>query len=241
MSVTVKFSDVKLSVPAAHVHHSLKSLLLRRHNTHVPDEVILDVPLFEARSGDKICVVGRNGNGKTTFLKVLCGIYPATSGDVWVARKPTAVLAAGIGLEDELSVRENITLAMLLKGVPAKHSGELRKQILEFCELENDTEKQFKHLSTGFRSRLAFAIAISEKPSILVLDEVLGGGDEFFMKKANDKLLQTIGDADTAFIATHGPNEFNDVCNRLLIIERGKIAFDGEFEDGLDRYRSMYV
>lgn len=240
MSTTVRFTNVKLAVPAAHIHQSIKSLILRQRHNHAPDQVILDVPAFEAESGDKICVVGRNGNGKTTFLKVLTGIYPATSGHVWTNRKPTAVLAAGIGLEDELSVHENITLAMLLKSIPAKHAAELRDQIIDFCELQDDTEKQFKHLSTGFRSRLAFAIAISERPSILVLDEVLGGGDEFFMKKANAKLLQTIDDADTAFIATHGPNEFKEICNRFIIIEKGRIAFDGEFAEGLDLYRAKH-
>lgn len=240
MSATVRFSNVKLAVPAAHIHQSIKSLLLRQRHNHAPDQIILDVPSFEAKSGDKICVVGRNGNGKTTFLKVLTGIYPATSGQVWTSKKPTAVLAAGIGLEDELSVYENINLAMILKSIPAKHAAELRDQIIDFCELKDDTEKQFKHLSTGFRSRLAFAIAISEKPSILVLDEVLGGGDEFFMKKATNKLYQTIDEAETAFIATHGPNEFREICNRFIIIEKGRIAFDGEFAEGLDLYRAKH-
>lgn len=240
MSTTVRFSNVELSVPAAHVHQSIKSLLLRRKRGHSPDQVILSVPSFEAISGDKVCVVGRNGNGKTTLLKVLAGIYPATSGKVWTSSKPTAVLAAGIGLEDELSVSENIDLAMILKGIPVKVAAQLKEEIIEFCELQNDADKQFKHLSSGFRSRLAFAIAISEKPSILVLDEVLGGGDEFFMKKADKKLRQTIDDAETAFIATHAPSELRDICNRFIIVEKARIVFDGAFDEGLDLYRSKY-
>jgi ABC-2 type transport system ATP-binding protein/lipopolysaccharide transport system ATP-binding protein len=215
-------------------------LILRRDRQPANEKKILDIPHFEAKVGDKICVVGRNGNGKTTFLKALAGIYPVTSGSIWTCAKPTAVLAAGIGLEDELSVFENINLALILKSISPRKSIEIRNEIIRFCELEDDQYKQYKHLSTGFKSRLAFAIAVSEKPHILVLDEVLGGGDEFFMKKANAKLQETIDHAETAFIATHGPDEFKDICNRLLLIEKGTIIFDGNFSEGLDLYRSKH-
>lgn len=238
MNTTVQFVDVQLSVPAAHVHQSFKSLLLRQRYNHSANQIILDIPSFNAKSGEKICVVGRNGNGKTTFLKVLAGIYPASSGKVWTSSKPTAVLAAGIGLEDELTVSENIDLALILKGIPAKSALALKDEIIDFCELRQDSSKQFKHLSSGFRSRLAFAIAVSEKPSILVLDEVLGGGDEFFMKRANERLREIIDDAQTAFIATHAPAELGNICNRLIIIEKARIAFDGDFDEGLALYRS---
>jgi ABC-2 type transport system ATP-binding protein len=241
MTTTVSFDKVKLTVPATHAHQSLKGLLLRKDRQRVPDKVILDVPAFTAKAGDRICVVGRNGNGKTTFLKVLAGIYPVTSGSIWTSARPTAVLAAGIGLEDELSVLENINLALILKSIPPRRAAPIRQQIIDFCELEDDLGKQFKHLSTGFKSRLAFAIAISEMPHILVLDEVLGGGDEFFMKKATAKLHDTIDHAETAFIATHGPDEFKGLCNRIVLIEKGTIAFDGDFDEGLDLYRATHA
>lgn len=240
MTVTVRLSHTTLKVPSAHRHQSIKNLLLnwRKKNSANEETTILEIPHFEASAGDKICVVGRNGNGKTTFLKVLAGIYPLTEGSLWTSAKPTAVLAAGIGLEEELSVVENIDLALILKSISPHHAETYKNQILEFCELKNDQDKQFKHLSTGFKSRLAFAIAIVEIPKILILDEVLGGGDEFFMKKATSKLYETIEHAETAFIATHGPDEFRDVCNRLLLIEKGRIIFDGNIDDGLSLYRS---
>ncbi|WP_070968030.1 ABC transporter ATP-binding protein [Vibrio sonorensis] len=237
---TVKFEDVKLDVPASDRHQSLKSLIINIRSFTTEKKNILSIPSFTASKGDKICVVGRNGNGKTNFLKVLSGIYPCTSGSVWTSDKPTAVLAAGIGLEEELSVQENINLSLIYKNISKENIPAIREEILDFCDLSEDRYKQFKHLSTGYKSRLAFAIAISEEPKILVLDEVLGGGDEFFMKKANEKLTETIGLADTAFIATHGPDDFEDVCNRLIIIEKGKIYYDGSFKEGLELYRNMY-
>lgn len=240
MSTTVKFEGVELRVPVSDGHQSLKSLILNWRKGKNDWKAILNVSHFEAKVGDKICVVGRNGNGKSTFLKVLSGIYPATAGIVWSAQKPTAVLAAGIGLEEELSVVENINLSMILKNTPKKDIPALRAEILDFCELEEDQGKQFKHLSSGFKSRLAFAVAIAEHPRILVLDEVLGGGDEFFMKKAKVKLMETIERADTSFIATHGPDDLKGICNRLLLIENGQIHFDGAFDEGVELYRSMY-
>ncbi|MGT3356261.1 ABC transporter ATP-binding protein [Yersinia enterocolitica] len=240
MKKTVEFKNVELLVPASDRPQSLKSLILNIRQFSNKKKSILSVPSFKAMSGDKICVVGRNGNGKTTFLKVLSGIYPTTSGTVWTSNKPTAVLAAGVGLEEELSVIENINLSLILKNIKKTDIPQMRQEILSFCELEEDQHKQYKHLSTGFKSRLAFAIAISEKPNILILDEVLGGGDEFFMKKANKKLEETIAMAETSFIATHGPDQFKNICNRLVIIEKGKVFFDGAMDAGLLLYREMY-
>ncbi|EGQ9613091.1 ABC transporter ATP-binding protein [Vibrio cholerae] len=237
---TVIFDKVELTVPVSDRHQSFKSLILNITNLRSEKKKILSIPSFTAKAGDKVCVVGRNGNGKTNFMKVLSGIYPHTSGKVWTKFKPTAVLAAGIGLEEELSVYDNINLSLIFKGVPKERVHRIREEILDFCELKSDVLKQFKHLSTGYKSRLAFAIAISEEPKILVLDEVLGGGDEFFMKKANKKLMETIEQAQTAFIATHGPDEFKGICNRLIVIDKGTINFDGEFNEGLAHYRSMY-
>lgn len=195
------------------------------------------MPSFTAYAGDRICVIGKNGNGKTTFMKVLSGIFRQTEGEVWTLSRPTAVLAAGIGLEDELTVNENINVALILRNLSPQRIRVLKEEILDFCELREDRHKQFKHLSTGYRSRLSFATAICERPDILVLDEVLGGGDEFFMKKARTKLHETIAGAKTALVATHGPDEFEGICNRTVVIEDGRIAFDGAFTEGVDFYR----
>lgn len=240
MKKMVEFKNVELLVPEAERPQSLKSLILNFRDVNRKKRKILSIPHFIANEGDKICVVGRNGNGKTTFLKVLSGIYPVSQGTVWTEKKPTVVLAAGIGLEEELSVAENINLSLIIKNVKKSDIPTLAESILEFCELSDDRYKQYKHLSTGFKSRLAFAIAISEKPDILVLDEVLGGGDEFFMKKANAKLMDTINISSTAFIATHAPDQMLGVCNRLVMIDKGQILFDGLFEEGVKFYRNCY-
>tara|TARA_B100001248_G_scaffold262670_1_gene260716 strand:+ start:3533 stop:4258 length:726 start_codon:yes stop_codon:yes gene_type:complete len=240
MTVTVRLTDICLDVSANQQHQTLKGLFLRR--TRNPRQInrILDVPLFEAKKGDKICVVGRNGQGKTTLLKVISKIYRPTAGTVWTSFKPTAVLAAGIGLEDDFTVQENIEFTLLLNNISAKRMAKISQSILEFCDLQQDRKKQYKHLSSGYKSRLAFAIAISNEPKILVLDEVLGGGDEFFMKKASRKLKDSIIQSETAFIATHGPDDFRDICNRIIVVDQSKIVFDGKFDQGLSFYRNLF-
>ena len=236
---TVEIKNLILEVPSSEFSYSLKHFLLRRRKKLIYSK-ILEVENFVAKMGDKICVVGRNGQGKTTFMKIIAGIYFPTKGEVQLSSTPTTVLAAGIGLEDELSVIQNTKLALTIRGIPLNQQQQMINEILDFCELTDSYNKLYKHLSTGFKSRLAFAIAISEEPKILILDEVLGGGDEFFMKKAEKKLNECILNSQTAFIATHGPDDFKDICNRLIIIENGHIFYDGNFDDGLQIYRDKY-
>jgi ABC-2 type transport system ATP-binding protein/lipopolysaccharide transport system ATP-binding protein len=171
-------------------------------------------------------------------MKVTAGIYKPTSGLVDIKGDVTPVLAAGIGLEDEISVLDNIKLALALRNTDPNRVVELTEKILDFCELSGSSVyKQFRHLSTGYKSRLAFAIATVEKPTILVLDEVLGGGDAAFMVKAGLRLRAVIEESEIAFIATHSPEDMQDTCNRLIYMENGKITFDGNFKDGLTTYR----
>lgn len=238
MNAYVSMREIVLEVSAASQARTLKHLFTRRNIEGHSKETILEVDAFEANQGDRVCVVGRNGNGKTTFMKVLAGIYRPTSGKLIVSEAVTPVLAAGIGLEDEISVLDNIRLALALRNTEPHRVIDLSDKILDFCEISGPAiYKQFRHLSTGYKSRLAFAIATVEKPQILVLDEVLGGGDAAFMMKASVRLATVIGQADIAFIATHSPEDMRGTCNRLVFIENGKIVFDGNFETGISFYK----
>lgn len=235
----IEMHNIILEVPSSEFSYSLKHFLLQKRKK-IKNTRILDIDYFKAEKGDKICVIGRNGQGKTTFMKTIAGIYLPSSGILNVRFRPTTVLAAGIGLEDDLSVIQNIRLALTIRDIPLNKQKSIINDILDFCELTESQNKLYKHLSTGYKSRLSFAIAISEEPKILILDEVLGGGDEFFMKKAELKLKKIINDAETALIATHGPDDLKELCNRLVIIEEGKILYDGSFEEGIKYYRDRY-
>jgi ABC-2 type transport system ATP-binding protein/lipopolysaccharide transport system ATP-binding protein len=237
-TLIVSLLDVTLEVHTANPDLTLKSLLSKkRHQDKNRDKVkILNINRFQAFRGDRYCVVGLNGQGKSTFLRVLSGIYLHTSGEVFNRHPVTPVLAAGIGLEDELTVLENIKLALISRGSLPKERHEYTNWILDFTEMTSQARKQFKHLSTGYKSRLAFAIAVAIHPKVLVLDEVLGGGDARFMKKAEEFLRDLISKTECTFVATHGPREFAGICNKLILIDNGTIAFDGNFEEGLALY-----
>jgi len=235
----VKIVNAVMKVPVDQRHQSLKSLFLNlRHLKKRESRKILDIHEFIAYEGDRICIIGRNGNGKTTFLKVVAGIYRLTEGVLNRKYQPTIVLAAGIGLEEELTVEENIELSLIYKKINGSRLKRFKLDILDFCELTSKKDIQFKHLSTGYKSRLAFAIATCERPDLLILDEVLGGGDEFFMKRARDKVLQIINESKAALICTHAPDDMIGICNRCLVFEDGKITFDGDLEQGIKFYRS---
>lgn len=234
-------TNVTLEVQNSNPDLTLKALLsIKRNRDRNEDKTkILKIDHFQAFSGDRYCVVGLNGQGKSTFLRVLSGIYLQTTGEVFAKYPVTPVLAAGIGLDDELTVLENIKLALISRGSLPKERHKYMSWILDFTDMTSQARKQFKHLSTGYRSRLAFAIAVAIHPQILVLDEVLGGGDARFMKKAEEFLRDLISKTECTFIATHGPREFAGVCNKLLLINNGTIAFDGNFEDGLAKYEQV--
>ena len=239
---TVLMNNVKLQVAEHSSAQSLKNALVRLgRRTSGPKQklTLLNVPKFEAFIGDKICVVGLNGQGKTTFLKVLGGIFLATEGEVHTSVKPTSVLAAGIGLEDELTVEQNIDFALTIRGVDNKEKIDILNWVLNFSEMVPLRYRLYKNLSTGYKSRLSFAIAVSVTPQILVLDEVLGGGDAKFMQKATGFIAQLITNSSTTLIATHSPIDFRNLCNKMVVIENGEISFHGDFDNGLEVYEKL--
>jgi ABC-type polysaccharide/polyol phosphate transport system ATPase subunit len=239
---TILMRDVKLDVSEHSSAQSLKNFLVIGPNRTIASRkklTLLNVPQFEAFTGDKICIVGLNGQGKTTFLKVLAGIYRATGGEVITSVKPTSVLAAGIGLEDELTVEQNIDFALTMRGVDPKTKSDISDWILDFSEMPLLRNRLYKNLSTGYKSRLSFAIAVSVTPQILILDEVLGGGDAKFMQKASEFIAQLIKNSSTTLIATHNPYDLAPLCNKMIVIENGAISFYGDFDLGLTMYKKI--
>lgn len=234
----LRFENYVLETYASDSHPSLKRLL--SGSAGGKRIRLLDIPNLLVENEDRICVVGRNGNGKTTLMRAIAGIYKPTFGEITGKFRATTVLASGIGLDDDLNVLENIKYSLLMADVPLREIHDHVFEILEFCEISAlEAQKLYKYFSTGFKSRISFAIATFGKPDLLLLDEVLGGGDKVFMKKAQTRVENLIQSARGAIIATHGPNEMVDVCNKLLLMESGKIAFFGDFSKGLTRYNDL--
>lgn len=181
---------------------------------------------FSLEKGDMLGIIGSNGAGKSTLLKAVSGIMEPTEG--WIKREGNvaALLELASGFDGELTVRENAYLRGAMLGYTRKFMDEAYDEIIGFAELQNYDDRPFKQLSSGMKSRLAFAIASMVKPDILILDEVLSVGDGAFRKKSAVKMREIISSGVTTILVSHSLEQVREMCNRVLWLEKGQqIAF----------------
>ena len=197
---------------------------------------------FELTEGDLLGIIGSNGAGKSTLLKAVAGIMEPTGGSIERQGSVAALLELASGFDADLTVRENTYLRGALLGYTRKFMDETYESIIEFAELTKFQDRAFKQLSSGMKSRLAFAIASLVKPDILILDEVLSVGDGAFQKKSQAKILELLGSGVTTIFVSHSISSVLSICNKVLWMEHGRrIAFGGTeiicaaYEKFLDR------
>ena len=181
---------------------------------------------FSLEQGEMLGIIGANGAGKSTLLKVISGIMEPTEG--WVKRKGTiaALLELASGFDGDLTVKENAYLRGAMLGYTRKFMDETYGQIIDFAELKDFQNRPFKQLSSGMKSRLAFAIASMVKPDILILDEVLSVGDGAFRKKSEAKMREIIASGATTILVSHSLGQVQELCTKVLWLEKGQqIAF----------------
>ena len=206
----------------------LKEYVMRRltRNYHV-SEFWADRDIsFSLERGDMLGIIGSNGAGKTTLLKVISGIMEPTKGKVIRRGKIAALLNLGSGFDPDLTVRENTYLRGAMLGYTRKFMDEAYDQIIEFAELQDFQDHLFRQLSSGMRARLAFSLASMVQPDILILDEVLSVGDGAFRNKSASKMREIIGGGATTILVSHSLGQIQELCNKVLWIEKGRqIAF----------------
>jgi ABC-type polysaccharide/polyol phosphate transport system ATPase subunit len=201
-------------------------------------DALVDVSL-SVRPGDRIGIVGRNGSGKSTLLRLLSGIYEPTRGAIAIRGSIAPLLDIGLGIDDDLSGRENIALRATLLGISADQLSGIEKDVIEFTELGPFIDLPVRTYSSGMRMRVAFAVSSCIDPDILLLDEWISTGDAHFIRKAEDRLNGLIERIKALVLATHAPDVVRHTCNRVIVMDQGRIAFDGEVEDGLRHYFSQ--
>ena len=192
---------------------------------------------FSLEKGDMLGIVGTNGAGKSTLLKAVTGIMEPTKG--WVKRQGTiaALLELGSGFDGDLTVRENTYLRGAMLGYTKKFMDDTYEQIIEFAELKEFQNRPFKQLSSGMKSRLAFAIASLIKPDILILDEVLSVGDGAFRKKSERKMREIISGGATTILVSHSLGQIQELCNKILWLHKGEqIAFGSDVSGICEAY-----
>lgn len=195
---------------------------------------------FSLEKGDMLGIIGTNGAGKSTLLKVISGIMEPTKG--WVKREGTiaALLELASGFDGDLTVRENTYLRGAMLGYTRKFMNETYDKIIKFAELQEFEDRPFKQLSSGMKSRLAFAIASLVRPDILILDEVLSVGDGAFRKKSEEKMQEIIAAGATTILVSHTISQVQEMCNKVLWLHKGhQIEFGPDVQGICERYQEM--
>ena len=181
---------------------------------------------FSLERGEMLGIIGANGAGKSTLLKAISGIMEPTTGYVKREGSIAALLELASGFDGDLTVRENAYLRGAMLGYTRKFMDKTYDSIIEFAELQDFQDRPFKQLSSGMKSRLAFAIASLVQPDILILDEVLSVGDGAFRKKSEAKMREIIESGTTTILVSHSIQQVEELCNKVLWLDRGKqIAF----------------
>jgi len=198
----------------------------------------LDGMSFELKRGDRLGLIGGNGSGKTSLLKLLAGIYEPTSGTVEIEGKVTTLLGTGFGLDDEASGYENILLGGIALGFSLKDMQEKVVSIADFTELGQFLNMPLRTYSAGMRARLAFAIATCREPDILVIDEGIGAGDNSFYEKANRKMQSFLEAASILVMASHSEELLKTFCTTCLCLNSGQVVFHGPLDEGLSYYHN---
>lgn len=191
------------------------------------------------REGERVGIIGRNGAGKSTLLQILAGIIDQTSGTFEINGNITAVLTLGIGLQEDLSGRENIYLDGVAHGKTKKEIEKNVKKIVDFADLGKFIDLPLKTYSTGMKARLAFSIVTHIDPEILIIDETLSVGDANFSLKANRKIKELCSKGSIVIIVSHSLASIRELCNRCLWLDEGKLIMDGPPDIVTKKYQDL--
>lgn len=212
----------------------LRALLSEKDRLHVAKDIDLEV-----RKGERVGIIGVNGSGKTSLCRCIAGMYPPTSGKVSVRGQVRAVFDTSVGINPELTGRENAELlSYFMFGDDPKRQA-LVEEALQFSELGRFLDVPYKLYSNGMQARLCLSL-ISAKPcDILILDEVFDGADAFFKEKISERVLKMIEGSGAVFFVSHSAEQLKTVCNRLIVLHQGQVAYDGDVGEGLRLYEQL--
>lgn len=194
---------------------------------------------FTVEKGDRVGVLGFNGAGKSTLLKVIAGVLKPTKGSVKVSGVIAPMLELGAGFDMNYSGKENIFLYGATMGYSRKFIEEKYNEIVEFSELQDFIDVPVKNYSSGMRARLGFAIATAVEPEILILDEVLSVGDAKFRQKSEAKIRSMFDKGITVLFVSHSTQQVLNICNKAIILEKGKLIAQGDAKEICDKYNEM--
>jgi ABC-type polysaccharide/polyol phosphate transport system ATPase subunit len=241
----VRFNNVTVDYPIFTSHtRSLKTALFSRlggrlasHNNTVIVRALEDINV-ELKGGDRLAIIGHNGAGKTTFLRVASRIYEPQSGSVDIQGNVSSFTDITLGMDLEATGWENITFRCVFMGMTFAEAKELAPSIAEFSELGDYLEMPVRTYSTGMFLRLAFAISTSIHHDIVVMDELIHTGDSAFFEKSQKRLQKVIGDASILVLASHLIPIITKLCNKVLWLDHGRTKALGPAAEVIAAYEA---
>lgn len=196
----------------------------------------LDHVSFQVKKGETLGLIGRNGAGKSTMLKVIAGILKPTAGSVTCRGNIVPMLELGSGFDMDLTGRENIFLNGAILGYSEEYLKEKYDEILDFSELGEFINSPIRNYSSGMLMRLAFSVATIVNPEILIVDEILAVGDAQFQSKSKKRMLELMSGGTTVLFVSHSMDQIREMCNRVVWLEHGQIKAAGPTKEVCDQY-----
>ena len=195
---------------------------------------------FDVKQGEAIGVVGRNGQGKSTLLKLVAEVVLPDEGTVGVRGGVAPLIEITGGFVNDLSVRENVYLTAGLHGMKKAEIEERFDEIIEFAEIGDFLDTPYKHLSSGMKVRIAIAVVSRLEEPIILVDEVLAVGDRAFKEKCYNRIEELLAGGRTLFIVSHSEKDLRRFCTRGLYLDKGRLVLDAPISEVLDRYNAEY-
>jgi ABC-type polysaccharide/polyol phosphate transport system ATPase subunit len=193
---------------------------------------------LEFQKGDRIGIIGHNGAGKTTLLRVVAGVYEPTGGTIAIDGRLSSFTDITLGMDPEATGLDNIIFRCVFMGLSFAQARRLLPSIAEFSELGEYLNLPVRTYSTGMYLRLAFAISTSIDPEIIIMDEMIGGGDASFIAKAQARLSQLLDRVEILILATHDAEIMRALCNRVVWLDHGEVREVGPLEEVMSHYRA---
>src|SRR5690554_5796652 len=231
--------NVKKTFLLRHTHSFKETFIAwtKKKNTSTSFNALTDVS-FTVNEGESHAILGYNGSGKSTLLKLISGVLEPDSGKIRTRGRVAGLIEVGAGFHPDLSGRENVYLNAAILGMTKHEIDERFDDIVAFSEIEEFIDTEVKHYSSGMFLRLAFSVAIHVELDVLLVDEILGVGDAPFREKCRNKIRELVDEGKTMVVVSHNTKTIQDLCDRGIVIKKGRKIFDGPVDDAIQVLKS---
>lgn len=231
--------DVRKTFKIKHTHSFKETFIgFLKKKKLTSDFNALDGISFQVNEGESVAILGYNGSGKSTTLKLISGVLRPDAGWIRTRGRVAGLIEVGAGFHPDLTGRENVYLNAAILGMSKSEINARFDDIVAFSEIGEFIDNEVKHYSSGMFLRLAFSVAIHTELDVLLVDEILSVGDAPFREKCRLKIRELIEQGKTMVVVSHDTGTVRDLCTRGIVIRKGKLSFDGPIDEAIDALKN---